>query len=35
MPDKVEPRVTLWDLEKSEKSLFIESVHLREMFVYH
>ena len=35
MPDKVEPRVTLWDLEKSEKSLFIERVHLREMFVYH
>lgn len=35
MPDKVEPHVTLWNLEKSEKGLFIEHVHLREMFVYH
>ena len=35
MPDKVEPHVTLWNLEKSEKGLFIECVHLREMFVYH
>ena len=35
MPDKVEPHVTLWNLEKSEKDLFIECVHLREMFVYH
>ena len=33
MPDKVEPHVTLWDLEKSRKGLFIESVHLMEMFV--
>ena len=35
MPDKVEPHATLWNLEKSEKGLFIERVHLRDMFVYH